>query len=61
MEAKRMPMSSCGTQWMLCKSPAYLEPSEFYPKMCTLQKWITQSYVYFERLSVIFLFVYFIT
>lgn len=30
MEARRMPMSSCGTQWMLCKSPAYLEPSKFH-------------------------------
>lgn len=30
MEARRMLMSSCGTQWMLCKSPAYLDPSKFH-------------------------------
>lgn len=29
MEAKRMLMSFCATQWMLCKSPVYLEQSEF--------------------------------
>lgn len=33
MEARRMHMSSCGIQWMLCKSPAYLEPSEFQLNM----------------------------
>lgn len=31
MEAKKMLMSFCATQWMLCKSPVYLEQSEFPP------------------------------
>lgn len=53
MEARRMLMSSCGTQWMLCKSPAYLEPSKCvpYPKPDTAQD-NKPSYTYLERLII---------
>lgn len=43
MEAKKMLMSFCATQWMLCKSPVYLEQSEFNPsKSCVC----VEIYVY---------------
>lgn len=45
MEAKRMLMSFCATQWMLCKSPVYLEQSEFNSLSNPVCVWI-YMYIY---------------